>query len=129
MAPSIRATSHILYNQGPALKEKEKLSYVSQPLDIKHCPEDKKPTTVKEFLEVCKKYTEVVINTKTKRPGGWTHDSYRCLFSKPKPAQKLYDDTYKKLQSIKQQEALAQLNPNSKWKEEIEALGAEEVEE
>lgn len=124
---SIRAKTSILYNKTPELKEKEKLYYVSTPLEIKHCPEDKKPTTMKEFLEVCKTYTEVVINTKTKKVGGWNHECYRCLFSKPKAAQNAYDKTFKQIQTAKQK-AAAEEYAKGKWAEEAAGWVEDEAE-
>lgn len=125
---NVRAKTYILYNEGPTLKEKEKLSFVSLPLLIKHCPEGKNPTTIKEFLEVCKNYTEVVVNTKTKKPGGWTHESYRCLFSRPKAAQQYYDTMYNQLQKVRQADALKQCAPTGKVREALEAMG-DDIEE
>lgn len=110
--------TQVIYDKLPDLADKEHIYFISSVAQIKHAPDDTKPETMEEFLKVCKTYHEIGINTKIKRVGGFTHNSYRCLFSDPKQAQKAQNkinaiwENYKKQQAIKAFE-------RSKYKEEM----------
>lgn len=108
----------IIYNKLPDFQAKDKIIRLNKPLSIKHCPEDKHPETVKEFMEVCKDYVEVGLDTKRKNGFVWINSSYRCLFSNTKDANKAYEKVSNMWEKQKQQHAMAQFKKEA-WRKEL----------